>query len=108
MKLIMENWKKFLKEGELGAELTNLRLSRVDHERLASVGGSVPELGPDVPPMSWNINNSVLAVVDDESAHWFLRPHAEEEVDKIDIALKSLERMGFKQSDRVPVPVWRN
>ncbi len=42
MKLIMENWKKFLAEGELGAELVKLRLSRVDHERLPSVGGSVP------------------------------------------------------------------
>ena len=72
MKLIMENWKKFLAEGELGAELVKLRLSRVDHERLASVGGSVAELGPEVAPMSWNINNSVLAVVDDEGGHWFL------------------------------------
>ena len=107
MKLIMENWKKFLSEGELGGELVNLRLSRVDHEKLASVGGSVPNLDSEVPLMSWNINNSVLAVVDDEGGHWFLRPHSEDQVDKIDIALKSLERMGFKQSDRVPVPVWR-
>jgi len=108
MKLIMENWKKFLTEGELGAELVKLRLSRVDHERLASVGGSVPELGPEVPPMSWNINNNVLAVVDDEAGHWFLRPHPEDQFDKIDIALPELEGMGFKQSDQVPVPVWRN
>ena len=107
MKLIMENWKKFLAEGDVGAELVGLRLSRVDHERLAAGGGSVPDLGPDVPPMSWNINNSVLAVVDDEGGHWFLRPHAEDQVDKIEIALRGLERMGFKQSDRIPVPVWR-
>tara|TARA_Y100001963_G_scaffold114020_1_gene158029 strand:- start:772 stop:1086 length:315 start_codon:yes stop_codon:yes gene_type:complete len=104
----MENWKKFLTEGELGAELVKLRLSRVDHDRLASVGAAVAELGPGVAPMSWNINNSVLAVVDDEGGHWFLRPHHEDQVDKIGIALNSLERMGFKQSDRVPVPVWRN
>jgi len=108
MKLIMENWKKFLIEGDLGPELVKLRLSRVDHERLASVGGSVPELGPEVPPLSWNINNGVLAVVDPEGGHWFLRPHSEDQADKVEMAMRGLEKMGFKQSDRVPVPVWRN
>jgi hypothetical protein len=88
-------------------ELRRLRLSPVDAERLASVGGSVAELGPDVQTNTWNINNSVLAAVDENGQLWFLRPHKEDLVDRLTIALKGLESMGFKQSGNIPVPAWR-
>jgi|TARA_Y100000310_G_C20201570_1_gene587149 hypothetical protein len=106
----MENWKKYLCEdaSDDANTLTRLRLSRVDSERLAGVGGFVAPLGDDVLPKTWNINNSVLAVVDERGDHWFLRPHAEDHQDKIEIALQGIERMGYQQSDNVPVPAWRN
>jgi len=110
MKLIMESWKRYLNENtpDSSSELVRLRLSRIDPERLEGGGGYVATLGDDIRPKTWNINNSVLAVVDEEGDHWFLRPHAEDHQDKIEIALQGLERMGYQQADNVPVPAWRN
>ena len=114
MKRITENWKRYLDE-DLGPEepgvtndregawLVHLGLSRVDHERLASVGGGVPELSPEAPRRTWNINNNVLAVVDGEGDHWFKRPHHERQ---LDVALQALEQAGFSQWEHMPVPAW--
>jgi len=110
MKLIMESWKRYLNETvpDHSSELVRLRLSRIDPERLEGGGGYVATLGDDIRPKTWNINNGVLAAVDEEGDHWFLRPHAEDHQDKIEIALQGLERMGYQQSQNVPVPAWRN
>ena len=95
MKLIMESWKRYLEDvPDHGAELVRLRLSRIDPKRLEGTGGFVADLGDDVSPKTWNINNSVLAALDEEGDHWFLRPHAEDHQVKIEIALQGLERMG--------------
>jgi|ETNvirnome_2_300_1030623.scaffolds.fasta_scaffold10797_2 hypothetical protein len=115
MKRITEAWKRYLNENlgeeeserdqtpDEGAWLVRLGLSRVDHERLASVGGSVPELAPDAPRRTWNINNSVLAIVDGQGDHWFKRPHREHQ---LDVALDALERAGYSPWEHMPVPMW--
>jgi hypothetical protein len=106
MKTIMEGWKRFVNEAmpdHEGGWLSSLGLSRIDHERLADVGGSVPELGPDVPLRTWNINNDVLAVVDSEGNHWFKRPHRAHQLDR---AVEELKAAGYQLSEDLPVPVW--
>ena len=105
MKLIMENWKKFVSEdSSCKGWLVNLGLSRVDHERLARVGGGVAELGPDIRPKTWNINNGVLAAVDEDGELWFKRPHGSDELDR---PIAELEQMGYTRSDNLPVPAWK-
>lgn len=109
MKTIMEGWKRFVTEQAddpraEGAWLVSLGLSRVDHERLGNVGGSVPELGPEAQRKTWNINNGVLAVVDSAANHWFKRPHREHQLDQ---AIDELNAAGYQEWEELPVPVWR-
>jgi hypothetical protein len=109
MKTIMEGWKRFVTEQAddpraEGSWLVSLGLSRVDHERLGNVGGSVPELGPETQRKTWNINNDVLAVADAEGNHWFKRPHRAHQLDR---AVEELKAAGYQLSEDLPVPVWR-
>jgi len=113
MKLIMENWKKFVNEvdpmprdvglGQGPTGLTGLGLSRVDRERLAAGGAGVAELDPHAEPKTWNIENGVLAALDEEGQLWFKRPHGPGD---LDAPLAELEAMGYEQSADLPVPSW--
>ena len=85
-------------------------LSRVDPEKLEASGGWVDDpVSWGAKPMTYNSNNGVIAVVDENMRHYFLRPRPDASGRyKFEAAWDFLESpdSGYTRSENVPVPAW--
>ena len=85
-------------------------LSPVVPEKLEASGGWVDDPANwGAKPMTYNMNNGVIAVVDENMRHYFLRPRPDASGKyKLEAAWKFLESpdSGYTRSENVPVPAW--
>ena len=85
-------------------------LSPVDPEQLEGSGGWVDDpVSWGAKPMTYNSNNGVIAGVDENMRHYFLRPRPDASGRyKFEAAWEFLESpdSGYTRSENVPVPAW--